>query len=401
VAKLYRPKLAGKKYRIADTEQDILKVESAKVAVATGEGCMENSNIRRARPADVDAILGLWQVAAATPGVTETPEDVFRALATENTVVLLAFVSGKIVGSVIAGFDGWRGNIYRLAVAPTKRRSGIATALVREAERVLIGLGAKRVTALVEKDHGWAVQFWDAVGYSFDGRIVRHVRNLLPQTSGPCRSRLRIVASTLSKRSGLWFPVLVKLLDLLYRKLSLGHHLNVAMDTRYIGGAWVSEIYLMAAVLIGSLWLALLPVPVPVGPLWTVIGVSLALYRPSEIAIYAMHWLLVARGPVKDYRRSLVSFLANLLELGIFFAIAFTLLQAFGVGLSNWQVLRASLQAVFTLSTPDGLAGGPWSARLAVGQVVIAWLLAVLIVANVVGGIARGERADKDSKVRF
>jgi hypothetical protein len=49
---------------------------------------------------------------------------------------------------------------------------------VVEAERKLAEQGAKRITAFVEKDHLWAMSFWEAVGYRVDERVVRRVRNL-------------------------------------------------------------------------------------------------------------------------------------------------------------------------------------------------------------------------------
>jgi hypothetical protein len=45
-------------------------------------------------------------------------------------------------------------------------------------EKRLAKHGAKRITALVEKDHPWAVSFWNAVGYKMDQRIARHVRSI-------------------------------------------------------------------------------------------------------------------------------------------------------------------------------------------------------------------------------
>ena len=90
----------------------------------------------------------------------------------------MAEAEGQIVGSIIGTFDGWRGNIYRLAVHPDHRRQGIARALVAEVEKRLAQQGAKRITALVEKDHPWATAFGEAVGYQVDERIVRRVRNL-------------------------------------------------------------------------------------------------------------------------------------------------------------------------------------------------------------------------------
>jgi len=133
--------------------------------------------IRDCGPEDVEAVLEFWKQAAATPSVTDNADDLLRAVTGRQTDVLVADDDGRIVGSVIGGFDGWRGNIYRLAVHPNHRRRGVARALVAEVEKRLIRQGARRITALVEKDHPWATAFWEAVGYGADHRIVRHVRN--------------------------------------------------------------------------------------------------------------------------------------------------------------------------------------------------------------------------------
>ena len=133
--------------------------------------------IRDCRLEEVEAVLQLWRQANATPGVTDTADDVRRAVASGLANVLLAEVEGHLVGSIIGTFDGWRGNIYRLAVRPSYRRQGIGGALVAEVEKRLARQGAKRITAL-EREHPWAMAFWQAVGYALDYRIVRRVRNL-------------------------------------------------------------------------------------------------------------------------------------------------------------------------------------------------------------------------------
>ena len=134
-------------------------------------------SIRACRLEDIQSVLELWRQADATPGVTDTADDLRRAVADSPAHVLVAEVGGRIVGSVIGTFDGWRGNIYRLAVHPDHRRQGVARALVAEVEEMLTRQGARRITALVEKDHPWAMNFWEAVGYRVDERVVRRVRN--------------------------------------------------------------------------------------------------------------------------------------------------------------------------------------------------------------------------------
>src|SRR5262245_47342109 len=139
---------------------------------------VDRLSIRACRVDDTEVVLELWRQADATPGVTDTAEDLRRTIADNPAHVLLAEAGDRVIGSIIGVFDGWRGNIYRLAVHPGYRRQGVARALVAEVEKKLAEQGAKRLTALVEKDHPWATGFWQAVGYCPDSRIVRHVRNL-------------------------------------------------------------------------------------------------------------------------------------------------------------------------------------------------------------------------------
>jgi ribosomal protein S18 acetylase RimI-like enzyme len=140
----------------------------------------DDVRIRVCRLDEAEALLRLWRQAEATVSATDTEEDVRRVLGAGPACVLVAEAAGQLVGSVIGTFDGWRGNIYRLAVHPAHRRRGIARALVAEVERRLAEQAARRITALVEKEHGWATAFWSAVGYGADARMVRFVRSLEP-----------------------------------------------------------------------------------------------------------------------------------------------------------------------------------------------------------------------------
>lgn len=134
---------------------------------------MTLASIRVATAADIDPVLALWAAADAVPSVTDDAESV--RIAIEQNVLLVAERDGTVVGTLIATFDGWRGNMYRLAVHPEHRRDGMATALVDEGERKLRTQGGQRITALVVAEHDQAAEFWESVGYEHDARIARYV----------------------------------------------------------------------------------------------------------------------------------------------------------------------------------------------------------------------------------
>ena len=140
---------------------------------------MQNElTIRKCRVDEAEAVLEVWRQAEATVSATDTIGDIQRAISWSTASVLVAESRGRLVGTVISTFDGWRGNIYRLAVLPDFRRRGVARRLVAEAEKLMAELGARRVTALVEKDHPWATGYWDAAGYEEHHLMARYFRDL-------------------------------------------------------------------------------------------------------------------------------------------------------------------------------------------------------------------------------
>ena len=79
----------------------------------------DSLSIRACRLEDIEGVLELWRHAGATPSVTDTVGDLQQAFDSVAANVLVTEVDGRIVGSIIGTFDGWRGNIYRLAVHPS------------------------------------------------------------------------------------------------------------------------------------------------------------------------------------------------------------------------------------------------------------------------------------------
>jgi len=127
---------------------------------------------------DVQQVLDLWDAARSDHAETpDTQEAVHRLLDTDPGSLLVA-EDGELVGALVAAFDGWRGNMYRLAVRPDRRRERIASRLVQQGEARLKALGAPKATALVGRGDTQAEHLWRAAGYRDDVKIGRWVRSL-------------------------------------------------------------------------------------------------------------------------------------------------------------------------------------------------------------------------------
>ena len=141
---------------------------------------MNEITIRPCRLDETGAVLDIWKRAGSTPFLSETPEAIRRFLAEQPGMCLVAISGGNIIGTVMGGWDGWRGNIYRLAVLPEYRERGVARALVRIIEGLLFELGADKISATLEKDEPSGLPFWEAMGdsgYEPDNRFLRFTKN--------------------------------------------------------------------------------------------------------------------------------------------------------------------------------------------------------------------------------
>ncbi len=138
---------------------------------------MSGYSIREARPEELEVIIQLWEYIDRHTGLPDRREYLETFYAFSPDLIMVAEAEGRIVGTVIGGWDGWRANIARLSTHPDLRRKGVAMALVREIERRLRAKGARRVYALVDRRSPPAEPFWEAAGYAVNENILQYSRN--------------------------------------------------------------------------------------------------------------------------------------------------------------------------------------------------------------------------------
>ncbi|HLE65287.1 MAG TPA: GNAT family N-acetyltransferase [Candidatus Bathyarchaeia archaeon] len=123
---------------------------------------------------DYDALLSLWNKAGFShrPEGRDSKSSIIAQMRRDKGLFLGAFRENRLVGSVIASYDGRKGWINRLAVDPEERRKGIAKVLIETAESVLRDRGSLIIAALVEADNSPSIALFQKCGYKVHRDIL-------------------------------------------------------------------------------------------------------------------------------------------------------------------------------------------------------------------------------------
>ena len=122
-------------------------------------------------PSEAASAAALWQETGLVRSWNDPQADVEAALACATATILAARDGGRIVGTVMAGYDGHRGWLYYVAVAPSHRGHGLGRALVTEAERWLAAQGARVIRLMVRAENEAVTGYYRALGYE-DGNMI-------------------------------------------------------------------------------------------------------------------------------------------------------------------------------------------------------------------------------------
>jgi ribosomal protein S18 acetylase RimI-like enzyme len=121
---------------------------------------------------DERAVVALWRaVFPDDPPHHDPVAAIHLKVAQQPELFLVAERAGEVVGTIMAGYDGHRGWIYRVAVDPRHQRQGIGTALVRRAEVELIARGAPKINLQVRTSNCQVVAFYEQLGYAVEERV--------------------------------------------------------------------------------------------------------------------------------------------------------------------------------------------------------------------------------------
>ena len=131
-------------------------------------------------PEDYPAARFLWENAGSGIHVrrSDEPEEIQKKLQRDPDLFLIAESGGRIIGTVIGGFDGRRGLIYHLAVDAAFRKHGIGSLLMDEVEHRLKSKGCIKCYLLVAEDNENAIRFYETRGWEPMRAILTYGKEL-------------------------------------------------------------------------------------------------------------------------------------------------------------------------------------------------------------------------------
>lgn len=120
------------------------------------------------QPADQAAVIALWQACGLTVPANDPAKDIARKLRVDPELFLVGKRDGELVATVMGGYEGHRGWINYLAVAPARQRQGFGQQMMAAVEAALRAKGCPKINLQVRETNQAVLAFYAALGYGND-----------------------------------------------------------------------------------------------------------------------------------------------------------------------------------------------------------------------------------------
>ena len=128
-------------------------------------------NTRAYQVTDREALIALWEKVFPDDPPHNKPAQMIEAKAKVDGLMFIAEDEGRLIGAIMAGYDGHRGWLYEVAVEPEFCRKGVGTKLVNHAVRQLQAIGCVKVNLQVRATNSEVVDFYASAGFVVEDRI--------------------------------------------------------------------------------------------------------------------------------------------------------------------------------------------------------------------------------------
>lgn len=124
--------------------------------------------IRCYRPDDEQTVIRLWERCGLIRPWNDPRKDIERKLSEQPELFLVGQHGADVIATAMAGFDGHRGWVYYLAVAPEQRGKSYGRQLMQAVERLLLARGCPKLNLQVRASNQDVLAFYRKLGYVQD-----------------------------------------------------------------------------------------------------------------------------------------------------------------------------------------------------------------------------------------
>ena len=136
-------------------------------------------DIRAFQSSDQPAVILLWEKCDLLRSWNDPAKDIRRKLEIQPEMFIVGVLNEELVATAMAGYEGHRGWVNYLAVAPEHQGKGFGRAIMAEAEKLLEQAGCPKVNVQVRGTNGSAIDFYRRIGYRIEdvvglGKRIEH-----------------------------------------------------------------------------------------------------------------------------------------------------------------------------------------------------------------------------------
>jgi ribosomal protein S18 acetylase RimI-like enzyme len=124
--------------------------------------------LRAYQTTDEEAVISLWQACGLVVPQNNPKRDIERKMQLNPELFLVGELDGKVIASCMAGYEGHRGWINYLAVAPEHQRKGFAREIMQHAESLLRAVGCPKINLQVRSTNTAVIAFYEQLGFQID-----------------------------------------------------------------------------------------------------------------------------------------------------------------------------------------------------------------------------------------
>lgn len=140
-------------------------------------------NIRPFHRADTEQVVALWHRSGLLSATNDPYRDIERKLLVDAELFLIGEQDGRVVASIMAGYEGHRGWLNYLAVDPERRRQGLGRLIVAAAEDLLRTKGAPKINLQIRTSNLEVIAFYRSLGYLQD-EVISMGKRLVQDNPG-------------------------------------------------------------------------------------------------------------------------------------------------------------------------------------------------------------------------